>query len=268
MEYKLLNTIIYFFKKIVNFGKVESNIRVNNKDIFYSKKIRCAKESSVNIKSKLSKQYDINVTGKNNLFETDDNFIVDDMHISIKGNNNTVKIGKNFKGKCFNVYIWGDNNLLEIGENGFVAESLEIYNTQNCQNGSIQIAKDVAFAKSTICLYDNNSFIKIGEDCIFAINTTIHAADGHAVYEEEKLCNKGIGTEIGNHCWFGFNSSILKNSSIGNNCIVAAGAMVSGKFEENNCVLGGLPAKIIKRNVNWTRKTVNEIENNSSNIIN
>mgnify|MGYP000599214917 CR=1 FL=1 len=162
MEYKLLNTIIYFFKKIVNFGKVESNIRVNNKDIFYSKKIHCAKESSVNIKSKLSKQYDINVTGKNNLFETDDNFIVDDMHISIKGNNNTVK----------------------IGENGFVAESLEIYNTQNCQNGSIQIAKDVAFAKSTICLYDNNSFIKIGEDCIFAINTTIHAADGHAVYEE------------------------------------------------------------------------------------
>lgn len=246
MEYKLLNTIIYFFKKIVNFGKVESNIRVNNKDIFYSKKIHCAKESSVNIKSKLSKQYDINVTGKNNLFETDDNFIVDDMHISIKGNNNTVKIGKN----------------------GFVAESLEIYNTQNCQNGSIQIAKDVAFAKSTICLYDNNSFIKIGEDCIFAINTTIHAADGHAVYEEEKLCNKAIGTEIGNHCWFGFNSSILKNSSIGNNCIVAAGAMVSGKFEENNCVLGGLPAKIIKRNVNWTRKTVNEIENNSSNIIN
>lgn len=246
MEYKLLNTIIYFFKKIVNFGKVESNIRVNNKDIFYSKKIHCAKESSVNIKSKLSKQYDINVTGKNNLFETDDNFIVDDMHISIKGNNNTVKIGKN----------------------GFVAESLEIYNTQNCQNGSIQIAKDVAFAKSTICLYDNNSFIKIGEDCIFAINTTIHAADGHAVYEEEKLCNKAIGTEIGNHCWFGFNSSILKNSSIGNNCIVAAGAMVSGKFEENNCVLGGLPAKIIKRNVNWTRKTVNEIENNSSNISN
>lgn len=246
MEYKLLNTIIYFFKKIVNFGKVESNIRVNNKDIFYSKKIHCAKESSVNIKSKLSKQYDINVTGKNNLFETDDNFIVDDMHIPIKGNNNTVK----------------------IGENGFVAESLEIYNTQNCQNGSIQIAKDVAFAKSTICLYDNNSFIKIGEDCIFAINTTIHAADGHAVYEEEKLCNKAIGTEIGNHCGFGFNSSILKNSSIGNNCIVAAGAMVSGKFEENNCVLGGLPAKIIKRNVNWTRKTVNEIENNSSNIIN
>lgn len=102
MEYKLLNTIIYFFKKIVNFGKVESNIRVNNKDIFYSKKIHCA--------------------------------------------------------------------------------------------------KDVAFAKSTICLYDNNSFIKIGEDCIFAINTTIHAADGHAVYEEEKLCNKAIGTEIGNHC--------------------------------------------------------------------
>ena len=104
--------------------------------------------------------------------------------------------------------------LVKIGENGFVAESLEIYNTQNCQNGSIQIAKDVAFAKSTICLYDNNSFIKIGEDCIFAINTTIHAADGHAVYEEEKLCNKAIGTEIGNHCWFGFNSSILKNSSM------------------------------------------------------
>ena len=33
---------------------------------------------------------------------------------------------------------------------------------------------------------------------------------------------------------------------IGNNCVVGAGAVVSGYFEDN-CVIAGNPAKIIKR---------------------
>ena len=37
----------------------------------------------------------------------------------------------------------------------------------------------------------------------------------------------------------------LDGAKIGNGCVVAAGAVVKGSFPDN-CVLGGVPAKVIK----------------------
>ena len=50
---------------------------------------------------------------------------------------------------------------------------------------------------------------------------------------------------IGRNVWIGNNVTILKNSEIGENTIVATGAVVSGKFGAN-LIVGGVPAKIIK----------------------
>jgi acetyltransferase-like isoleucine patch superfamily enzyme len=50
---------------------------------------------------------------------------------------------------------------------------------------------------------------------------------------------------IGQNVWISNNVIILKNSQIGNNSIVAAGTVVSGKFPDN-VIIGGIPAKIIR----------------------
>ena len=39
--------------------------------------------------------------------------------------------------------------------------------------------------------------------------------------------------------------TILDGTVLGAGCVVAAGAVVKGEFPEN-CVIGGIPAKIIK----------------------
>ena len=36
------------------------------------------------------------------------------------------------------------------------------------------------------------------------------------------------------------------------------GAIVTKKFDEENVILGGIPAKIIKKNIKWDKKSVNE----------
>lgn len=59
---------------------------------------------------------------------------------------------------------------------------------------------------------------------------------------------------IGKNCFIGCNSIILKGTVLGNGCVVGAGAVVSGQFEDN-CVLAGNPAKIIRK-----------IEENSCNV--
>lgn len=52
--------------------------------------------------------------------------------------------------------------------------------------------------------------------------------------------------KIGKNCFIGCNSIILKGTVLGDGCVVGAGAVVAGKFEDN-CVIAGNPARVIKR---------------------
>lgn len=51
---------------------------------------------------------------------------------------------------------------------------------------------------------------------------------------------------IGENCWIGINSTILKGTVLGNRTIVGANSVVTKSFPKGNCVLAGNPAKIIK----------------------
>jgi len=53
--------------------------------------------------------------------------------------------------------------------------------------------------------------------------------------------------KIGKNCWLGANSVILPGVELGDNVIVAAGAVVTKSFS-NNLVIGGVPAKILSEN--------------------
>lgn len=54
-------------------------------------------------------------------------------------------------------------------------------------------------------------------------------------------------TVIGNYCWIGMNSVIMPNVELGDFTIVQAGSVVKDSFKEGYCVVGGNPAKLIKR---------------------
>ena len=54
---------------------------------------------------------------------------------------------------------------------------------------------------------------------------------------------------IGNDVWIGGNVTILPGVNIGNNVVVAAGAVVT-KDVPDNSLIGGVPAKIIKELIN------------------
>ncbi len=53
--------------------------------------------------------------------------------------------------------------------------------------------------------------------------------------------------KIGNNCWLGMNSIILPEVELAEHTIVAAGAIVTKSFPEGNVIIGGNPAKIIKK---------------------
>ena len=51
--------------------------------------------------------------------------------------------------------------------------------------------------------------------------------------------------KIGNDVWIGGNVTILPGITIGNNVVVAAGAVVT-KDVPDNCVVDGVPARVLK----------------------
>lgn len=52
---------------------------------------------------------------------------------------------------------------------------------------------------------------------------------------------------IGAYCWIGMNVVVLPGVTLGDFTIIGAGAVVTKSFPEGYCVLGGTPAKVIKR---------------------
>ena len=100
--------------------------------------------------------------------------------------------------------------------------------------------------------------ISIGENTCIGGNCKILDNDFHPIEAEARnqllkdskggdsdlVPSKSI--QIGKNCFIGCNSIILKGTQLGDGCVVGAGAVVSGKFEEN-CVIAGNPAKVIRK---------------------
>ncbi len=81
--------------------------------------------------------------------------------------------------------------------------------------------------------------IVINRDCKIGKNFSIR----HNI----TIGNTDKGTPvIGNNVYIGPNSVLIGNISIGDNCIIGAGSVVTKSFA-NNCIIAGNPAKILRK---------------------
>lgn len=94
--------------------------------------------------------------------------------------------------------------------------------------------------------------IVLGEDVLVSWDTQFMDSDAHAIWDKDGFVNEDKPIEIGEHVWVGCRTTILKGSKIPTNTIVASGCLVSGCFMEANTILAGVPAKVIKKSINWS----------------
>lgn len=88
----------------------------------------------------------------------------------------------------------------------------------------------------------------IGNHVNLAQGITVTALNHNFEDASKRIDEQGISTKpvvIGDDVWIGANAVILPGVTIGSHCVVAAGAVVT-KDIPDNCVVGGVPAKVIK----------------------
>lgn len=197
--------------------------------------------------------------GKNNKIILGDNNRINgkqNMKLYIIGNNNEIVIGNNISLNDFSIFISGNNNKIHISDNcSFTLTNFHL--EQN--NNSIIVGKGTTTHgreyKPVHFALDEGTTITINEDCMISNNVVFRSTDSHSIIDlEGNRINKARDIVIGKHCWIGLNALILKGVVINDNNVVASGAICTKNFNEQNTIIGGNPAKVIKRSINWDRK--------------
>lgn len=101
-------------------------------------------------------------------------------------------------------------------------------------------------------------FCSIGQDCrigglgrhptdLFTSHPAFYSTLGQAGFSfvRDNLYEEYLPTIVGSNCWIGYGVVVLDGVTIGDNVIIAACSVVT-KDVPSNCIVGGVPARIIR----------------------
>lgn len=162
-------------------------------------------------------------------------------------------------------WIIGDNANFYVGERGrFGGQAGECF---VWDNAILKIGVEFSINGNYRITADLGTSILIGDDCMFSYDISMRSNDGHSIFDvvsKDNInstddVNRSRSIVIGNHVWIGERAYILYNTQIGDGSIIGAMSLVKGRIP-NNCIMAGIPAKVIKRNIAWSREYgVNDI---------
>lgn len=171
----------------------------------------------------------------------------------IWGMNNTIVIGEGSKLDNVKFRIVGNNNRIIFGNNCIVMKNNSFW--MEGSNIEIIIGNNCTFNHSNhFCAQENETKIILGDDCMFSNNIIVRTSDSHKVLDKEtgERVNNPENIVIGKHVWVAAQALILKGVKIGEDSIIATKAVVS-KDVPSGSIVAGVPAKVVKTNVTWSR---------------
>ena len=124
-----------------------------------------------------------------------------------------------------------------------VPDSFRVFPPFNTDFGKNTVISENVFINAG-CQFQDQGGIIIGEGTLIGHNVVLATLNHDLNPERRQICIPAP-IKIGKNVWIGSNSTILPGVSIGDNAVIAAGAVVT-KDVAANTVVGGIPAKFIK----------------------
>ncbi len=90
--------------------------------------------------------------------------------------------------------------------------------------------------------------IVIGNDVIMGSYISFHSENHNFLDTSKLIREQGVNSKgiiLGNNIWVGAKVTFLDGCQVGDNSVVAAGAVVNGIYPANS-IIGGVPAKVLK----------------------
>ncbi|MBZ9787831.1 hypothetical protein LB456_10230 [Psychroflexus sp. CAK57W] len=160
-----------------------------------------------------------------------------------------VRIGKSLI-NCEHAYI-GDN--VVIGDANHIS-----CNVFRVKKGSSILSGNSIVGKSNFTLGCNSRIItKHYIDCwnnVYIGDGTWLAGVGSQIWTHGSLYTKNgknLDVNLGNGIYVGSNCLFAPGISIGNDCLIGLGSVVTKSFEVDNTLISGNPAQLLKENINW-----------------
>jgi len=143
--------------------------------------------------------------------------------------------------------IWNNKGTVIIESNANLNQGFRLANS-----GLIKFGENFRLSANSTIICDNE--ISFGKGCLISWDCLIMDSDQHNIYSIDNTIGESINKPkkiiIGDGVWIGCRSTILKGSTICNNCIIAAGTVFTSCAEIENCIYGS-HGKVLKENVIW-----------------
>ncbi|APW47780.1 acyltransferase [Rhodoferax antarcticus] len=145
-------------------------------------------------------------------------------------------LGKISLGKC-NLGVWPSPYYLS-GYIHIEARDIE----------SEVVIEDGVWISNNACIIAERTRVKIGKNTIIGTDFTVYDSDFHETHPTKRFSgqHQTSAVEIGENVFIGSRVTVLKGVKIGDNCVIASGAVVTQTMP-CNCVIAGVPARVIKR---------------------
>ncbi|MHB1153399.1 MAG: acyltransferase [Eubacteriales bacterium] len=191
--------------------------------------------------------------GKNNLISKKNCFLKKSK-ANIIGNNNHIIIHRNVRLNNCSIFISGNNNIIEIYDNCCLNTTEFWIEDDSC---NIVLNKNITINGTTQLAVMEGKKIIINEDCMFSSDIVLRTGDSHSIVDiYGNRINPSDDIIIGKHCWLGAKTSILKGVKLPPNTIVGLGSIVTKSFSNENTIIAGNPAKVLKEQINWKRERI------------
>ena len=188
----------------------------------------------------------IRIKGSNNNYYCESK-IGRKFNLCVNGNDNEIRIGRDCVLTNTSIFVSGNNYRINVGDKVRFLGPCKIVLQGNAElfigfNSGIRgVEFNLKQAK-----------IKVGELCMFSYGIVLRNHDSHQIVDAStnQVTNLPKDIVLGNHVWIGQNATILKGVNVGDNSVIGFGSIVTSSCEASS-VLAGVPAKVVRHNINW-----------------
>jgi acetyltransferase-like isoleucine patch superfamily enzyme len=175
--------------------------------------------------------------------------IIKGLKIISYGRDNEIVIGDFVRIKNSTIILHGNNNRIHIKDFSYLNQ-IELYTEDS--NNEIVIGSHTSLCGKAHFAAIEGTKIHIGDNCLFSSDLHFRTGDSHSILNMQgERINKSQDIVIEDHVWVGTKVTCLKGVRVSRDSVVAATTTLCKDYDTPNVIIGGVPGRIIRTDINW-----------------